>query len=260
MNILVKKQQANNIPFLEVVQKNEKTVNKKTIFFIHGFMSAKEHNLHYAYLLAEKGFQVILPDTWLHGEREDGLNEKELTLRFWEVVIKTIKEIKILRDVLFEQNKIPDEKIGLMGTSMGGIITLGALTQYDWIQSAVSLMGDPNYQQLAKEQIHQLENYGATIPKETLNDLFASLKHYDLSEQPEKIGNRPLLFWHGKKDPVVPYHHAYQFYMDVLKDLYQQVDFIIDEHAGHKVSRRGVLEVVNWMDEKMTAEKISFSS
>jgi len=260
MNILVTNQQVNNIPFLEVVQKNEEIVNKKSIFFIHGFMSAKEHNLHYAYLLAEKGFQVILPDTWLHGEREDGLNENELTLRFWEIVIKTIKEIKILRDVLFEQNKISDEKIGLMGTSMGGIITLGALTQYDWIQSAVSLMGNPCYQQLAKDQIRELERYGRTIPKEMLNELFASLKHYDLSDQPEKIGDRPLLFWHGKKDLVVPYHHAYQFYIDVLKDLYQQVDFILDEHAGHKVSRAGVLEVVRWMNEKMNTEKISFSS
>ncbi|MDI5791688.1 hypothetical protein PO124_35075 [Bacillus licheniformis] len=28
---------------------------------------------------------------------------------------------------------------------MGGIVTLGALTQYEWITTAVSLMGSPAY-------------------------------------------------------------------------------------------------------------------
>ena len=46
--------------------------------FLHGFTSAKEHNLHYAYNLAKKGIRVLLPDAHLHGVREENLDEVEL--------------------------------------------------------------------------------------------------------------------------------------------------------------------------------------
>lgn len=51
------------------------------IIFIHGFQSAKEHNLHYAYLLAEKGC-VLLPDVIHHGERGAGLSDSQMMPRF----------------------------------------------------------------------------------------------------------------------------------------------------------------------------------
>ena len=43
-----------NIPLLHIHTDN---MNEETpvVIFLHGFMSAKEHNLHYAYQLVHKG-------------------------------------------------------------------------------------------------------------------------------------------------------------------------------------------------------------
>ena len=60
------------------------------------------------------------------------------------------------------------------------------------------------------------------------------LREYDLSLQPEKLENRPLLFWHGKRDPVVPIPLTSQFYQNV-KGLYEKkpdnIHFIMDEQC-----------------------------
>ena len=55
------------------------------------------------------------------------------------------------------KNLIDSERIGMVGTSMGGIVTLGSLTRYKWIKAAVSLMGMPYYEKFALWQIKELE-------------------------------------------------------------------------------------------------------
>jgi len=58
------------------------------VIFFHGFQSAKEHNLHYAYQLVRKGIRVLLPDAYLHGERDEQLNEEQMNLKFWNIVMR----------------------------------------------------------------------------------------------------------------------------------------------------------------------------
>ena len=70
--IQIHKEIVKGVPLLHVVKAGHEEKMLPLIFFIHGFTSAKEHNLHFAYLLAEKGFRVVLPDAILHGERTDG--------------------------------------------------------------------------------------------------------------------------------------------------------------------------------------------
>ena len=155
--IIVEKETMVEIPTLHVVEADLKDLSDiPTVFFLHGFTSAKEHNLHVAYLLAEQGIRVILPDALHHGEREDDVsnNEKKLALSFWEIVLTSIGELSALKELLVESGRADRNRIGVIGTSMGAITTLGALSQYPWIQSAVSLMGTAYYQQFAKAQDH----------------------------------------------------------------------------------------------------------
>lgn len=133
---------------------------------------------------------------------------------------------------------------------------MGALTQYDWVKTAVSLMGMPYYEKFAQLQLDELKKNNIKVPltNEELADLLRILRERDLSLQPEKLGGRPLMFWHGKKDPVVPYSYTYQFY-ETIQPLYsdspENLLFISDEQAGHKVSREGLLETVKWFEEHL---------
>ena len=59
---------------------------------------------------------------------------------------------------------VTTEKIGVGGTSMGGITTLGCLKIYDWIDTAAVMMGAPGFVELAKAQIRQFERDGFKLP------------------------------------------------------------------------------------------------
>ncbi|PMX98283.1 esterase, partial [Pseudomonas sp. MPR-R5A] len=78
-----------------------------------------------------------------------------------------------------------EDRIGVAGTSMGGIVTLGALTQYKWIKSAVSLMGMPYYEKFALAQIDMLKKDGVEIPlnEEELEHLMEKIRQLDISMQ-----------------------------------------------------------------------------
>ena len=244
--IIVNKQLVGEIPLLEVCNESIQDVKAPTIFFIHGITSMKEMNLSYAYLLAEKGFRILLPDCTYHGERTNKKNESELGHVFWKIVIQTIHELNFLRKHFSEQGKIDENRIGIAGTSMGGFITLGALTQYNWIKTAVSLMGCPNYEAFARHKLSMLPK--DTFSKDEILEALDKLAPYDLSKQPEKLRNRPLFCWHGKCDKEVPSNFIEDFYKD-LKDSSEYFELILDEKADHKVSKQGMYKTVNWFQE-----------
>lgn len=251
--INVKHEQIGEIPILHVSKQELLEKELPLVFFIHGFMSAKEHNLHYAYLLAEKGFRVVLPDIIYHGNREADYTEKELQMHFWPMIVQTIKELDILKEELVARNLVELTKIGVVGTSMGGIVTNGALATYDWISTGVSLMGNPTYMSFAEYQVKQMKKIMPDFPIDDtdVQRQLEMLKPYDLSMNPDKLNLRPMMFWHGAKDSIVPYRFAYDFYKDMKSTYENDQDkfvFILDEQAGHKVSRSGVLQTVNWFE------------
>jgi uncharacterized protein len=256
--IVIEKSYIGNIPYLHLVKEEERNQPLPLCFFIHGFTSAKEHNLHYAYYLAEKGFRVVLPDCLEHGERATGKTEDELGGVFWKIVLNSIHELSLLKGHFEEKGLLIDNGIGVAGTSMGGIVTLGALTQYDWISSAVSLMGNPSYVKFAKAQLAHLKSAGYELPfsEEEVKAILDELSKYDLSLQPEKLNGRPLMFWHGRKDKVVPFHLTEEFYRAILpayEGNEENILFIADDKADHKVSREGVMKLVEWFEKHLSA-------
>ena len=135
---------------------------------------------------------------------------------------------------------------------MGAITTLGAITQYSWIKAAVSMMGTPAYQDFAQAQLNEFANQGIDLgySEAQKEAIFNDLQKYDLSLQPEKLHGRPLFVWHGEKDPVVPISGIRSFVSGPLFEK-GQVTYITDKHAGHAVTRKGLLEAVNWIEGKI---------
>lgn len=248
--IQIVNEKINEIPILHVVKENLHNQKLPALIFIHGFSSAKEHNLHVAYLLAEKGYRVLLPDTLNHGERAKELSENEFQMSFWDIVVQTIHELRMIKDHYIEHKLIDEQRIGVAGTSMGGIITLGALTQYSWVSAAVSLMGCPSYQEFAHDLLNKLHDTQINIPSGELEKIITGLKRYDLSQQTNTIHDRPILFWHSKADKVVPFKYAWELYEE-LKLKNHDVNFLVDDEAGHKVPRYAVLETVSWITDKL---------
>lgn len=250
--MLVKEEVWCNIPLLHIVEDAYEEREIPVAIFLHGFTSAKEHNLHYAYNLAKKGVRVLLPDAHLHGVRAEKLDEIELSIRFWEVVMTSIEEVNLLQEELKRRELVKTVKVGVGGTSMGGITTLGSLAIYDWIDAAMVMMGTPGFVELSKAQISQFEEKGFTLPitEAEKHQLFDQLSMFDLTKNPTALKGRPLYFWHGQKDPVVPYVPTYRFY-ESIRESYADTDgqlvFVSDKDASHAVTRSGLLGAVNWL-------------
>lgn len=233
-------------------------MNEQTpvVIFLHGFMSAKEHNLHYAYQLVDRGIRVLLPDAKLHGDRSEGLTEMQLNLRFWEIVLHSIHEVEQLFNYLKINHLLESTKIGIAGSSMGAITASGCLKRYEWITTAAICMGAPGFVELGKYQLAQLAANGLTWPMTAeeiaqSNDLLAS---YDVSLTPEKFATRPVFFWHGKKDATVPFKNTYTFYLK-LRTYYEanpeNLNFMVDHQAGHTITRDGMLAVTKWLAQHL---------
>ncbi len=162
--VIIEQEQLAGVPVLHVVKPEKRDERLPLIFFIHGFTSAKEHNLHFGYLLAEAGYRAVLPDALFHGERDEGLSERKLQLSFWDIVVRTITEIEEMKNDLVSRGLADRERIGLAGTSMGGIVTFGALAVYPWVKAAVALMGCPNYSAFFDEMIEEGKRRQIDIP------------------------------------------------------------------------------------------------
>lgn len=233
------------VPTLHVIQKELVTKRVPTVFFLHGYGSAKEHNLHVAYLLAEKGFRVILPDALHHGEREQSLKGSERDTSFWEIVLTSISEFEHMVSELQEKGLVTKSQIGMSGTSMGAITMYGALAKYDWLKVAASFMGTAYYESFANDQLHMLHNRGGVISKEEVEEILHHIRPFDLSTQLHMLSDRHLFIWHGEEDDIVPYHYSKQLY-DTIQNNVKSMTFINEKKFGHRVSRYAILQAVHW--------------
>ncbi|WP_281659327.1 alpha/beta fold hydrolase [Halobacillus sp. Cin3] len=241
-----------NVPALTIVDTEKQDQPLPVFIYFHGFTSAKEHNLPQAYMLAQKGYRVVLPDSAFHGEREEDLSKKELDMKFWDIVYQNLKDLQDLKDELDRLDLILDRRIGVGGTSMGGITTSAALTMYPWIQASAVMMGSPKIVDFAERTIKGAEKADLHVPlsQEDLDEMYDSLAGIDLSRQMDKLFGRPLFFWHGDADPVVPFEHSYDFYNEAIKQYKnpENIRFLREVGRDHKVSRFGMVEMVNWLE------------
>ncbi|MDV6376921.1 prolyl oligopeptidase family serine peptidase [Sporosarcina sp. GW1-11] len=257
--MIIRTEQWKHIPVLHIVEESKEQERVPVVMFFHGFNSAKEHNLHYAYNLARRGMRVILPEAMLHGERSESMDSFHLSLRFWEVVLTSIQEADVLYKELQERNLVDEQtKIGMGGTSMGGITTFGCLASYDWIDTASVMMGSPAFVRLATGQIAYAERGGQELPitPAERQKLFDALERVDLSKNPSRLNQRPLFMWHGEQDTLVPFEFTKEFYTDIQQQYNgnpERLRWMAEEEAGHAVSRPGMLTAVDWLAQHLIA-------
>ena len=239
------------IPLLHIHNETMSAITP-TVFFLHGHLSAKEHNLHYAYHLVNHGIRVIMPDAIYHGERTEALSELDLSLRFWDIVMKSIKEVHFLYEEAKNRGYITTGKVGVAGTSMGGIVTSACLTQYDWIDTAAICMGVTSLSKLANYQFSSIKINGSSLPMtaQQKNEAIKYLHQFDLENKKEIFNEKPIMFWHGAQDQIVPIHLSYNYYEEQLMNT--KAEFVREEKSEHKVSRQGLLKVTSFLAQHLS--------
>lgn len=132
---------AGEYPVLELNDSNLRDEALPLAFFYHGWEGCKEKVLTQGYEIAKRGFRVVIPDAQYHGERMVGGPAKTHFLEFWQIIADSVAEFPKIVDYYEETTGIKDDFVGVSGLSMGGITTCALMASYDWISSAVCLMG-----------------------------------------------------------------------------------------------------------------------
>lgn len=203
------------------------------IVYYHGWRSMKELSLTQGRYLARAGFRVILPDADNHGARNQPVS-KIPSLTFWQSIHSNLFEFGY---IINEYNKrgLIDDRIGVGGVSMGGITSSALLTHHPEIKVAACLMGSPKltaYRERINKHANQL-------------DVYFAADYYDLSLHLEKINGRPLLFWHGTRDTVVPYSHVVEFIEEK-----ENICFV-DEDEAHLVKPKTMAMIIEFFAEHL---------
>lgn len=223
-----------------------------TVFVYHGWTHRKESELMVAHFLAKAGFRVVLPDAKYHGKRHGSQLFSELMFEFWDIVMQSATEFGELVATLSAEGLVDPERIGVTGTSMGGITTDAILTRYPNVKIGVDKIGAPMPVALAKWQVSQLPTALQTKYQDAIEDTLARLAAYDLSMHVDHLAGRSLHFYHGTADTMVPY----QFTADFMTEIQAQpssatalVTLTTEENGQHKVSDDAQLKTVELMQQ-----------
>lgn len=217
-----------------------------TVLVYHGFTRSKEHDSNLAYMLAHAGFRVLMPEADGHGERFDGDGAGRL-LRFWDILKSCIDEMAPIRQELLERGLVQDGRIAVAGLSMGGFVALGALARYPWLRAGVSWMGSAYFLDLARTLYPPLGAYNEETADRHESHM-VRLCLYDPSTQLERLGNRPLLLWHGARDEIVPFSESARLHAELVRrGMTQHVQFMADANATHKLPVGGAQAGVDFL-------------
>jgi len=201
-----------------------------TVVLVHGLRSSKAdyHVLMVAGMLNQHGFNVLLIDLRDHGQStvEDG-----------RVSIGTKEYIDVMSGVdwLIDEQGIPEEMIGLWGSSMGAGTAAITFGQDQRIQALVLDSGYLDLAGIVREELVR-EGYPGWLGPATVWAAFLFGGEALLDPSPhsafENAGDRPIFITHGTEDDRVAMHH-FEDMLELAADLDVNTSSWLVEGTGH---------------------------
>lgn len=207
------------------------------VIFYHGWSASGNAHIHFGLEIARKGFRVIVPDARFHGRRN--LHKKLKP----DAVYQAIKSNILEYPLIIERYKplIKDNFIGVSGMSMGGMTSCLLLANHPEISAGVCLMGAPDFKDFGQaslaakiKELHMSPEQAQEVWQQ-FDLAYDQMRPYDLSQNPQAINSRPVFFWHGQDDKIVPIKFSQDF-IERNKDLSEH-DYVyyVTEPGGHRV-------------------------
>ena len=201
-------------------------------------------------MLPAEGYYVLLPNprgSYGQGEAFTQGNVKDFGYGDLRDIVKGV-------DAAVAAAPIDPQRVGIIGWSYGGYMTMWAVTQTDRFKAAVAGAGIVNWQSYyGQNRIDRwmIPFFGASV--------YDDPAVYARSSPITFIKNvkTPTLVLHGDRDSEVPTPQGYEFW-HALKTLGVPTQLVIFENEGHAVSRVDHLRdmqrrIVGWFDRYLGA-------
>jgi fermentation-respiration switch protein FrsA (DUF1100 family) len=175
------------------------------VIVLHGAGSRKENHADYARAAVAQGLAALTFDNRGHGETEGPLGAG------------VIADLTALAAWLAARPEIDGGRIGVRGSSMGGLLAIHAAAASGDIAAAVAIC--PAAPWMLAEDVHRvLEGRpppaGSALSEMRIDApaLAAWLDRSDVEQAAEQMGSKPLLLIHARGDEVVPYTQSEKLY------------------------------------------------
>ena len=252
-NAFVKKEkiQLGDIP--AIIYRPEKIAGDEllpTIIFYHGWGSNKESQEFRGFTLASFGFQVILPDSIYHGERNPVDHEKveNMGKYFWKVILNNIKELETLVQAAIEKHQADPNRIGVAGHSMGGYTASGIFFNNEKIKVLAVLNGSCSWN-YTNEQFAEVFHIKESPITPNDQEKIDKLVPYNRVEQ---LKNRPMLILHGEADEVVPIQGQRVFCERLRENKAAScLKYVEYPRLNHYVTTNMMEEMIGFFQEKL---------
>ena len=237
----------NNIPCL-LVRPTSFSGKLPTLFHYHGWSSKKEKHQFFATTIAQYGYQVILPDSNYHGDRNplSDYSPNDLKEYFPKIIVQSVKEFNRIRQEAEELYDVDKNRIAVSGNSMGGFIVSSIFARNQDIKLLVCLNGASAWKKAIAmfQQTEELDGEYKRYEEE--------LKEFDPLTYKDTFYPRPILMLHGDADTSVP--------IDVQRSFYKEIYSLYEDHPerikleeyknmNHHISIRMVESTVIWLDK-----------
>jgi dipeptidyl aminopeptidase/acylaminoacyl peptidase len=228
----------------------EATAPGPVVMSFHGGPEGQERpgfNSTYQALLS-RGIAVFAPNV----RGSTGFGKKFVNLDNGPLRVEGVKDIKDCVDFLVSHKIADPKRIGIMGGSYGGYMTLAGLTEYpDLLAAGADLYGIVNFETFFSHTepwmaaISTIE-YGDPV---TQKDMLASLSPLHKIDRIKA----PTLVLHGANDTNVPVVEAQQV-VDTLKKRGVPVDLVLFPDEGHGFRKtpnrvRSTVAVTEWFEK-----------
>jgi len=227
---------------------------KPLVLCSHSLMESKEIFNEYLKSFAELGCYAVALDNKYHGERSDQGFKRELfgygklnVLQVRRLIKETADEILMIIDHFVDNEPIDEERIGMVGISIGGYITLRALILDRRIRVAAPMISSPFWDDIPND-----------IPVDSSPEAIKKLKEYSSQYSPglflDKFYPRAILMQVGAKDDhlnvgrVKKFHQNLQAY---YKENPSNLGLIIHEDAGHGVTPAMWSHTMAWFEKHL---------
>mgnify|MGYP000892875781 FL=1 len=244
-NIVEKKIHIGEIPAILFTPKGNEGL-LPTIILYHGWGSNKESQRIRGFILSAVGYQVIIPDAIYHGERNpiDHETIEKPGKFFWETILKNLDEVGNIINELILRYHTDQDRIGVIGNSMGGFTAAGVFTHNPKIKASVVFNGSYGWEN--SNRIFK-ESFGIKMT-EDLKEMEGRINKLDPMNNLELLKNRPILMLHGDDDSVVSIESQRIFYQRI-EPLYQnkqKIKFIEYPNLNHFVTTNMMEESISW--------------
>jgi len=230
---------------------------KPIVFCQHGFTGIKESMLSTCLRLADAGFFAVAIDAVKHGERVDPnllANLRENFAPFFEILLGTVKDVGKVIEHLEDNVNADVERVGMMGVSMGGIITLLTAAVNQKVKAIASVIGGANFPVLLEKSA--INKMG--LPMGPLEKLGSSaiefVKKHDPINNVDRFRTMPVLLLNGEQDDLVPLECASSLY-NALKPFYgvaqDRLKLKVYPKTGHEYKPEMETETVEWFKKHL---------